>query len=287
MADSCNNPVYEKVERCVAAVREKLSGAPIPQIALVLGSGLDRMTEQMNISHTVPYADIEGFPLSTAPGHAGCYLFGTLEGTPLAVMQGRIHYYEGYPMSDVVLPIRVLARLGVRTIILTNAAGGLNADFKPGDLMLITDYIASFVPSPLIGPNIDEYGPRFPDQTQAYDRGLQGIFLSASEATGIPLQRGVYLQVTGPHFESTAEIQMYHRLGADAVGMSTAVEAIAARHMGLQVSGISCITNLGAGMPGQAYLSSEEVNEIGEQVSAEFGVLLADAIRQIATRSEG
>ena len=282
MTESSDNPVYEKVERCTAAVREKLGSLPAPQVALVLGSGLGLMAEQMKVTCAVPYADIPGFPVSTAPGHAGRCLFGELAGTPLVMMQGRVHYYEGYPMSDVVLPIRVLARLGVNTLILTNAAGGLNPDFTPGDLMLITDYIASFVPSPLIGPNIDEYGPRFPDETEAYDRALQGVLLSAAEATSIPLQRGVYLQLTGPHFESPAEIRMYHGLGADAVGMSTAVEVIAARHMGLRVAGVSCITNLGAGMPGQAHLDSGEVDEMGRRVSAQFGTLLVEAIRQMA-----
>jgi len=284
MADS-SNPVYEKVERCAAAVREKLSeaAAPVgmPQIALVLGSGLGPMAEQMDVACAVPYTDIDGFPVSTAPGHAGRYLFGTLAGAPLVMMQGRVHYYEGYPMSDVVLPVRVLARLGVRTLVLTNAAGGLNPEFTPGDLMLICDQITSFVPSPLIGPNIDEYGVRFPDQTQVYDRTLQDVLLAASVASDTPLRQGVYMQLTGPHFESPAEIRAYRSLGADAVGMSTAVEAVAARHMGLRVAGVSCITNLGAGMPGQAHLDAAEVDEMGQRVSAQFGTLLAEAISRM------
>ena len=278
MSESSGNPVYEKVEQCAASVREKLGTTPVPQIALVLGSGLGGLAEQADVACAVPYCDIKDFPVSTAPGHAGRYLFGTLTGTPLVMMQGRVHYYEGYPMSDVVLPIRVLARLGVRTLVLTNAAGGLDPDFTPGDLMLITDQITSFVPSPLIGPNIDAYGLRFPDQTQVYDRALQGVLLAAAKMCGTPLRQGVYMQLTGPHFESPAEIRMYRSLGADAVGMSTAVEAIAARHMGLRVAGISCITNLGAGMPGQAQLNAEEVNEMGQRVSAQFGALLAKAI---------
>jgi len=281
MADSSNNPVYEKVKRCVAAVREKLSGAPVPQIALVLGSGLGGLAEQMDVACAIPYCDIEGFPVSTAPGHAGRYLFGELNGTPLVMMQGRVHYYEGYPMSDVVLPIRVLARLGVQILVLTNAAGGLNPDFTPGDLMLITDQITSFVPSPLIGSNIDEYGLRFPDQTQVYDPTLFETFRCAATATSTVLQQGIYLQLTGPQFETPAEIAMYRSLGADAVGMSTAVEAVAARHLGLRIAGVSCITNLGAGMPGQAHLNSEEVDEMGKRASTQFGALLCVAIQQM------
>ena len=281
------NLVYEKVERCAAAVREILGDAPVPRIALVLGSGLGPMAERLDVACTAPYADIEGFPVSTAPGHAGRYLFGALAGTPLVMMQGRVHYYEGYAMSDVVLPIRVLARLGVRTLVLTNAAGGLNPDFKPGDLMLICDQITTFVPSPLIGPNIDEYGVRFPDQTQVYDSTLQELLLGAAKATDTPLQRGVYLQLTGPQFETPTEIRMYRNLGADAVGMSTAVEAIAARHMGLRVAGVSCVTNLGAGMPGQAHLDSAEVDEMGARVSARFATLLTEALRHINALQEG
>lgn len=283
MAENSNDQVYEKVERCVTEVREKLGDTSVPEIALVLGSGLGPMAEQLEASCAVSYADIPGFPISTAPGHAGRYLFGTLNNTPLVMMQGRVHYYEGYLMSDVVLPVRVLARLGVRTLVLTNAAGGLNPGFTPGDLMLITDQITTFVPSPLIGPNIDEYGVRFPDQTQVYDHPLRGVLLSAAEATGTPLQQGVYMQLTGPQFETPAEIRMYRSLGADAVGMSTAVEAIAACHMGLRVAGVSCITNLGAGMPGQAHLNSEEVDEMGKRVSAQFGALLSAAIPQMTT----
>jgi len=285
MTDSIN-PVLEKVERCAAAVREKLSGAPVPKIALVLGSGLGPMADQMDVSCAVPYAEIDGFPVSTAPGHAGRYLFGTLADTPLVMMQGRVHYYEGYPMSDVVLPVRVLARLGVRMLVLTNASGGLDPRFTPGDLMLITDQITSFVPSPLIGPNIDDYGVRFPDQTQVYDRKLQDVLREAAKATGVSLREGVYMQLTGPQFETPTEIRMYRGLGADAVGMSTAVEAIALRHMGLRVAGVSCITNLGAGMPGQAQLSSEEVDEMGKQVAQHFGALLSEAIGRMADLKE-
>ena len=282
MTENSGDLVYEKVERCAAAVREKLGTLPAPRIALVLGSGLGPMADQMDVACAVSYRDIPGFPVSTAPGHAGRYLFGSLAGVPLVMMQGRVHYYEGYPMSDVVLPIRVLARLGVRALVLTNAAGGLNPDFAPGDLMLITDQITTFVPSPLIGPNIDEYGVRFPDQTQVYDRALQSDLLAAAQACGMPLRQGVYMQLTGPQFETPAEIRMYRSLGADAVGMSTAVEAVCARHLGLRVAGVSCITNLGAGMPGQAHLNSEEVDEMGRRVSAQFGALLATAIGQMA-----
>jgi len=281
------NPVLEKVERCSAAVRKKLGSASIPEIALVLGSGLGLLADRADVDLSVPYAEIDGFPVSTAPGHIGRFLFGSLGVTPLVMMQGRVHYYEGYPMSDVVLPVRVLARLGVSTIILTNAAGGLDPDFTPGDLMLITDQITSFVPSPLIGPNIEDFGVRFPDQTEDYDPELRRIFLESARDCDIELHQGVYLEVPGPQFETPAEIRTYHQFGADAVGMSTAVEVIAARHMGLRGAGVSCITNLGAGMPGQAHLDSAEVDELGAKVAERFGLLLTEALRRINARKKG
>ncbi len=280
------NPISEKVKRCTEALKELLGDTPVPSTALVLGSGLGLLADAMDIKRAIPYSEIEGFPISTAPGHDGRFLFGTLAGTPLVMMQGRIHYYEGYAMTDVVLPARVLASLGVKALVLTNASGGINESFTPGDLMLITDHITSFVPSPLIGPNPDEIGLRFPDMTQVYDREFQAALRQASAETGIPLQEGVYLQLTGPHFETPTEIKMYRALGGDAVGMSTAVEAIAARHAGVRVAGISCISNYGAGMPGQGTLTSEEVDEIGRQVAEHFGRLLTIGLAKISTLVE-
>ncbi|MCL2655487.1 MAG: purine-nucleoside phosphorylase [Coriobacteriia bacterium] len=275
------NPVYAKVERCAAAVREALGDITVAPIAIVLGSGLGSVADRMDVACTVPYAEIDGLPVSTAPGHAGRFLFGSLDGTPVAIMQGRVHYYEGYPMSDVVLPIRLLAQLGVRSVVLTNVAGAVNPDFIPGSLVLITDQITSFAPSPLIGPNIEEFGVRFPDQSQVYDQELRNCLLRAAEETGIPLKQGVYLQPTGPQFETPAEIRAYRLLGADVVGMSTAVEAMAARHRGLRIVGISGITNFGAGMPGQADLSTEEVEEMGKEISKHLDKLLARALKLI------
>ena len=200
MSQVCNypvheNPVYEKLKRCLHSVREKVDF--VPEIALVLGSGLGNYGEQIRVVQTVDYHEIEGFPVSTVQGHKGRFLFGYIEDVPVVAMQGRVHYYEGYAMSDVVLPIRLMHALGARILFLTNAAGGVNPEFAAGDFMLIRDQIASFVPSPLIGPNLDELGVRFPDMSQVYDKGLMGIIRKTAEKLCIPLQEGTYIQLTG------------------------------------------------------------------------------------------
>ena len=217
----------------------------VPQLALVLGSGLGDYGREVDVETVIPYQEIEGFPVSTAPGHAGRFLLGRVAGVKVAVMQGRVHYYEGYPMQDVVLPARLLGLMGARALLLTNTAGGVNYTMAPGDLMLLRDQITCFVPSPLIGPNEDRLGVRFPDMSHVYDEELSGIIRAAAARCGISLKEGVYCQLTGPQFESPAEIRMLRMLGADAVGMSTAVEAVAARHAGMRVAGVSCISNLG------------------------------------------
>ncbi len=272
------NPVYEKLTRCYESVRAKIDFQP--EIALILGSGLGDYGESIQVEATLDYHEIEGFPVSTVPGHKGRFIFGYVNGVPVVCMQGRVHYYEGYPVTDVVLPTRLMGMLGAKVLFLTNAAGGVNVDFSAGDFMLITDQIASFVPSPLIGANIDELGLRFPDMSQIYKKELQEVLRSTAKELGIRLQEGVYMQLTGPNFESPAEIRMYRTLGADAVGMSTAVEAMAANHMGMKVCGISCISNLAAGMK-EDPLTHEEVQETADRVAGEFKRLITASIENI------
>lgn len=273
--------VYEKLEGCIKVVKERISFQP--EIALVLGSGLGEYAKTMKVEETIPYSEIEGFPVSTVAGHEGRFLFGYVENVPVVAMQGRVHYYEGYAMSDVALPIRLMGSLGAKTLILTNAAGGVNHEFQPGDLMLITDHIASLAPSPLIGPNLEKLGARFPDMSQVYDRELGDLVRTAAQNMGISLRQGVYVQFTGPNYETPAEIRMCRAMGGDAAGMSTACEAIAARHMGMRVCGISCITNLAAGMSGRP-LDHKEVQETADRVAADFRKLVTEAIRLMGSR---
>lgn len=272
------NPVYEKLVRCYESVKAKVDF--VPEIALVLGSGLGNYGESIEIVQTLEYDEIEGFPVSTVPGHKGRFLFGYVQGVPVVCMQGRVHYYEGYSMSDVVLPARLMGMLGAKVLFLTNAAGGINYDFAPGDLMLITDHIMNFVPSPLIGPNLDELGPRFPDMSNVYKKELQEVLRATAKELGISLQEGVYIQLSGPNYETPQEIKMCRVLGADAAGMSTAAEAVAANHMGVKVCGISCISNMAAGILDQP-LSHEVVQETADKVADTFQRLVTAAIGKI------
>jgi len=265
--------------RCYASVREKVDFKP--RVALVLGSGLGNYGEQIKISQVLDYHEIEGFPVSTVPGHKGRFLFGYVDDVPVVAMQGRVHYYEGYPMTDVVLPIRLMKLLGAGILFLTNAAGGVNPEFSAGDFMLIKDQIASFVPSPLIGANLEELGPRFCDMSEVYDKDLQEIIRKTAKELGIPLQEGVYIQLTGPNFETPAEVKMCRTLGADAVGMSTACEGIAANHMGMKICGISCISNLACGLTDQP-LSHQEVQETADRVAPLFEKLVTASIVNMA-----
>ena len=273
------NQVYEKLMRCYASVREKVDFKP--RVALVLGSGLGNYGERIRISQVLDYHEIEGFPVSTVPGHKGRFLFGYVDDVPVVAMQGRVHYYEGYPMTDVVLPIRLMKLLGAGILFLTNAAGGVNPEFSAGDFMLIKDQIASFVPSPLIGENLEELGPRFCDMSEVYDKDLQEIIRKTAKDLGIPLQEGVYIQLTGPNFETPAEVKMCRTLGADAVGMSTACEGIAANHMGMKICGISCISNLACGLTDQP-LSHQEVQETADRVAPLFEKLVTASIVNMA-----
>lgn len=276
------NQIYEKLLKCTESVKARIQFRP--EIALVLGSGLGDYAKEMDVKESISYSEIEGFPVSTVPGHEGRFLFGYVKGVPIVAMQGRVHYYEGYPITDVVLPVRLMGLLGAKTVILTNAAGGVNFNFQPGDLMMITDHITTVVPSPLIGANIDELGPRFPDMSEVYDKELREIIRQAARNTGISLQQGVYVQLTGPAYETPAEIRMCRIWGADAVGMSTACEAVAARHMGLKVCGISCITNLASGMSGKP-LDHKEVQETADRVAEEFKKLVTETIRLIGEKT--
>lgn len=268
--------VYDKLLKCYECVREKTDF--VPEVAIVLGSGLGDYAESIRVESELPYSEIEGFPVSTVPGHAGKFIFGYLEDIPVVCMKGRVHYYEGYPISDVVLPVRLMKLMGAKILFLTNAAGGVNTSFHAGDLMLIKDQISVFAPNPLIGENIEELGVRFPDMSHVYDEELQQAIRRAAKDNGIFLQEGVYTQLTGPSFESPAEIRMLRALGCDAVGMSTVVEAIAANHMGMKICGISCICNLAAGMTAKP-LNHEEVQEAADKAAPNFKKLVTESVK--------
>lgn len=272
---------YDKLLRCYHSVREKISFEP--QVALILGSGLGDYAEQIQVEAVLDYHDIEGFPVSTVLGHKGRFVFGYIQNVPVVIMQGRVHFYEGYDMHDVVLPTRLMGMLGAKGLFLTNAAGGMQKGMHAGDFMLITGHISSFVPSPLIGPNIEELGTRFPDMSEVYKKDLQEIIRNTAINCGIPLKEGVYVQTTGPNYETPEEIRMYRSLGADAVGMSTACEAMAANHMGMRVCGISCISNLAAGIS-ENPLTHAEIQETADRVAPLFQQLITASIVNIANQ---
>ena len=272
------NEIYEKLLRCYDSVKEKITFEP--KVALVLGSGLGDYADSIRVEAELPYGEIEGFPVSTVPGHDGKFIFGYVGEVPVVCMKGRVHYYEGYPISDVVLPTRLMYLMGARVLFLTNASGGVNPDYKAGDLMLMTDHIACFVPNPLMGENAPELGVRFPDMSEIYDNDLRQIIKDCAQKENISIQEGVYLQLTGPSYESPAEVRMLKTLGADAVGMSTAVEAIAANHLGMKICGISCVCNPAAGLSPQP-LTHEEVQEAANKTAPLFKKLVTETILKI------
>lgn len=272
------NPAYTKVLQCFESIKERIPFKP--QIALILGSGLGDYGDTMDIVATIPYKDIAGFPQSTVQGHKGQFIFGYVGTVPVVCMQGRVHYYEGYPITDVVLPVRLMKLMGAEVLFLTNAAGGVNKNYNAGDLMLIEDHIC-MIPNPLMGENISEFGPRFPDMSDTYDKALRDIIKEQAGQMGITLQEGVYVQFSGPSYETPAEVRMARAMGGDAVGMSTAVEAIAANHMGMHICGISCITNMAAGVQ-TSPLDHAEVQETADRVAATFSKVVTASIIAIA-----
>lgn len=270
--------IEDELDRAYESIRNQVKIKP--EVALVLGSGLGDFADKIEDRELIPYNEIDGFPVSTVAGHAGTFVLGHVGDVNVIAMKGRVHYYEGYSMDKVVMPIRIMRLLGADKLILTNAAGGINYDFAPGDLMMITDHITSFVPSPLIGANLESLGTRFPDMSGVYDEAMQKVLMNTADSLNIELKSGVYLQTTGPNYETPAEIRMYRGLGADAVGMSTACEAMAAMHMGMKIAGISCITNLAAGM-NAAPLNHAEVNDTANRIADSFSSLVSEFIINI------
>lgn len=269
---------YERLLDCYRSFQEKVNFQP--KVALVLGSGLGDYADTIHITAMLDYHEIEGFPVSTVSGHKGRFVFGYVGKVPVVIMQGRVHYYEGYSMEDVVLPIRLMKMMGAQLLFLTNAAGSVNFDFQAGDFMMITDQISNFVPSPLIGSNLEEMGLRFPDMSEIYHKKLCQMIRDTAKRLNISLKEGTYIQLSGPNFESPMEVKMCRILGGDAVGMSTACEAIAANHMGMKICGISCISNLGCGMSDQP-LSGAEVHETADRVAPLFKQLITESIIQM------
>ena len=268
---------YEEILRAAQAAEAAIGKA---ETAIVLGSGLGDYGETFENVRRIKYTDLPGFPASTAPGHAGEFIAGEKNGKRVLIMNGRFHMYEGFDLSQIVLPIRVLKLLGVKNLILTNAAGGVNMDFRPGDLMMITDYINLTGKSPLTGPNMAEFGPRFPDVSHVFTPTLQAACREAAEQMGLSIKEGVYCWMPGPCYETPAEIRMIRTLGADAVGMSTVPDAMAACHAGMNVLGLSCITNMAAGILDQP-ITHQEVLETGKRIQAEFRALIDHILEKI------
>jgi len=266
---------YKQLDQAVDFLQSKGFGKP--KFALILGSGLGGLAEELEASISVDYTRIPGFPSSTVPGHAGRLVFGRLSGVDVVAMQGRFHYYEGYSQRKIAYALWTLRALGAETLVVTNAAGGLNPEFSIGDLMLITDHINFTGDNPLIGPNPHRFGPRFPDMSQAYTPEFWPEAQTVAEELHIPLRQGVYMAVSGPSFESPAEIQSFRRLGADAVGMSTVPEVITAVHAGMKVLGISCITNMAAGL-GAEKLNHQEVIDTTTRVQSQFRALVSQLV---------
>ena len=268
--------LYEQIQETVTAVRARAPAeVKAPRVGIILGSGLGSFADRLSGAVSVPYAELPHFPSSSVPGHAGRLVLGTLRGVPVVAMQGRVHGYEGYSQAQVAFPARVLCALGLRALVVTNAAGAINRALHPGDLMAITDHINLSGGSPLYGPNDDRLGPRFPDMSTTYDVGLLARLLECAQATKIDLRSGVYAILSGPSYETPAEIRMLRVLGADAVGMSTVPEVLAAAHMGVKVAGVSCITNLAAGISPKP-LSHAEVAETAGRVTETFSRLLIE-----------
>ena len=270
---------YQQVQESAQALREKLNGFQ-PQVLVILGSGLGALADEMESPIAVPYAEVPHMKRSTAPGHKGQFLFGKLAGRDAAVMQGRLHTYEGWSFADAAYPVRVARALGVRTLVVTNAAGAVNTAWTAGDIMLITDHIKLFGVSPLCGPNVEEFGPRFPDVSHVYTPALQQAAREAAGAQGLDLKEGVYMFFPGPQYETPAEVRAARLLGADAVGMSTVPEAITAAHCGMDVLGFTLCTNMAAGVLEQP-LSGDEVIAAGEAAGPKFTALVKGCLERL------
>lgn len=267
------------IEQAAQFLKEKFPTPP--QIGLILGSGLGVLADEIEQAIKIPYSDIPNFPVSTVEGHAGQLVYGQLEGATVVVMQGRFHYYEGYSFDKVTFPVRVMKALGVEQLVVTNAAGGVNESFEPGDLMIISDHINNMGGNPLIGPNDSALGVRFPDMSEAYSKRLRQLAKDVANDIGLRVREGVYVANTGPAYETPAEIRMIRVMGGDAVGMSTVPEVIVARHAGMEVLGISCISNMAAGILDQP-LTHDEVIETTEKVKADFLRFVKAIVRNMA-----
>lgn len=269
----------ERLESCKKQIEARTDFKP--QIVIVLGTGLGDYADSLDVKETIPYKDIEGWPVSTAPGHKGNLVFAEYHGLKLAIMQGRLHQYAGYSAQEVVLPLRVLHLLGADTVIISNAAGSLNPEFRVGEFVCVEDQISSFIPSPLVGENNDELGDRFVGMTDAFDKDMRDAVLRVGQEQGIPVHSGVYLQVTGPQYETPAEIKMYRSLGADTIAMSLADEVLAARHMGMRVCAINCVSNMAAGMEEEGF-TDESIGESMEGAAQDFQVLVNGLLDTLA-----
>ena len=272
--------MMDEMKRIDEAAAKVLAVCGKADIGVILGSGLGDYAEALEDAVKLPYSEIPGFPRSTVAGHAGMWCCGTLYGKRVVMMQGRFHYYEGYGMKDVTLPVRVMQKIGVKTLVVTNAAGGVNLGYHPGELMVIGDMFSMTAQNPLIGPNLDAFGPRFPDMSCAFDKELRALAHECANEQGFALREGVYAQMTGPTYETPAELRMLRTLGAVAVGMSTVPEVIVARHGGMRVLGISCITNMAAGILDQP-LNHAEVTETANRVKGQFRNLLDRIIEKM------
>jgi len=270
----------ERIEKAVAFIngRTKTYG---PEIGIILGTGLGALTERIDIEYEIDYKEIPEFPLSTVAGHEGKLIFGTLSGKKIVAMKGRFHFYEGYPMNDVTLPVRVMKKLGANTLIVSNACGGLNPKFKPGDIMAITDHINFIGTNPLIGENLDEFGPRFPDMSEVYDKKAKNILQRIGKENGFTVQEGVYTAVSGPNYASKAELRMLIKMGSDTIGMSTIPEAIVAKHSGMKVIGISCITDMAIPDSTMVPPDHHEILKVAEGAKAKFTMLVEKLVKEV------
>jgi purine-nucleoside phosphorylase len=278
---TASTSLYERAEHAARIIRARINVEP--RVAIVLGSGLGGFADDFEDAVAIPYEEIPGFVRSTAEGHAGKLVIGKVDGVPLLAMKGRVHYYEGYSLEEVTFPVRAFNLLGVKNLVLTNAAGGINVQLTQGALMVISDHVNLMGVNPLRGPNDDRFGPRFPDMTSVYAPDLQELVVEEAKAIGVEVRRGIYGALSGPSYETPAEIHLLRNLGADAVGMSTAPEAIVARHMGMDVLGISCITNMAAGISDEP-INHEEVMATGDRVRETFTELLRRVVVKISTR---